>query len=125
MGATMAAISGIEQPKILVMGGQAKGADFSPLRNVVENSVRQVILIGEDAEQIEEAIADLVTIAHADTLEQAVVIARDNAEAGDVVMLSPACASFDMFENYRARGDAFRELVNEHVLGCCAQGDEQ
>ena len=64
---------------------------------------------------------DLVPVDHAESLEQAVLLAKSKARAGDVVMLSPACASFDMFENYQARGEAFRELVNEHVLACCEQ----
>lgn len=123
VGATLAAINGIDQPKLLILGGRGKGADFTPLRDAMKNDVREVILIGEDADRIEAAIGDLVRVSHAESLERAVIRARDHAQAGDVVMLSPACASFDMFENFQARGDAFRELVNEQVLGRCLQED--
>lgn len=119
VGATLAAIAGFEQPKVLIMGGQSKGADFTPLKTAMNESVREVILIGEDANKIEAVLMDLVKITRAESLEEAVLRAKEIAHPGEVVMLSPACASFDMFENYKARGEAFRTLVNQHVLGQC------
>ncbi len=117
VGATLAAIDGFSQPKILIMGGQAKGADLMPLRAAMTKSVRQVILIGEDAQKIAEAIEGTVEISFADDLEAAVSQAAAIAEQGDVVLLSPACASFDMFENYADRGDVFRAAVKQHLHG--------
>ncbi len=116
VGATLAAIDGFEQPKVLIMGGQSKGADFLPLKAAMGESVREVILIGEDANKLEAVLMDAVKISQAESLEQAVLRAREIANPGEVVMLSPACASFDMFENYKARGEAFRQLVKQHVL---------
>jgi len=117
VGATLAAIDGFEQPKVLIMGGQSKGADFMPLKAAMDESVREVILIGEDANKLEAVLMDVVKISQAESLEQAVLRAKEIANPGEVVMLSPACASFDMFENYKARGEAFRQLVKQHVLG--------
>jgi len=116
VGATLAAIDGFEQPKVLIMGGQSKGADFMPLKAAMGESVREVILIGEDANKLEAVLMDVVKISQAESLEQAVLRAKKIANPGEVVMLSPACASFDMFENYKARGEAFRQLVKQHVL---------
>ena len=119
VGATLAAIAGFEQPKVLIMGGQGKAADFTPLKMAMDESVREVILIGEDADKLEAVLMDVVKLSRAESLEDAVLRAKAISRAGDVVMLSPACASFDMFENYKARGQAFREWVNLHVLQQC------
>lgn len=119
VGATLAAISGFEQSKVLIMGGQGKGADFSLLKTAMNESVREVILIGEDANKLEAELMDVARIYHAQSLEDAVIRAQEIAVPGDVVMLSPACASFDMFENYKARGEAFRQLVDQHILQLC------
>ena len=124
VGAALAAISGFPQPKILIMGGQGKGADFTPLAQAMDENVREVILIGEDAERLQQVLQDRVSLSRAESLEDAILHARDIAAAGEVVLLSPACASFDMFDNYRARGEAFRTLVNEHVLGICSEEGE-
>ena len=106
------------------MGGQGKGADFTPLAQAMDENVREVILIGEDAERLQQVLQDRVSLSRAESLEDAILHARDIAAAGEVVLLSPACASFDMFDNYRARGEAFRTLVNEHVLGICSEEGE-
>jgi len=111
VGASLAAISGIEQPKVLIMGGRGKGADFGPLRAAKTNGVKHVILMGEDAREISKVLDGAVLISHADDMQHAVELAADIAGEGDVVLLSPACASFDMFENYAARGEAFRNAV--------------
>ena len=113
VGATEAAIAGL-QPKnklILIFGGQGKEQDFSPLQQAVKGKVRLVVLIGQDAAKIEQALAGTVAVMHASTMEQAVQLCAQSAEAGDAVLLSPACASFDMFRGYSHRGDVFSQLV--------------
>ncbi len=110
VGATLAALNGIKDPVVLIAGGQAKGADLTPLRAAM-NNVRAVILIGEDADLLEMVLAGTTTIVNAANMQQAVEKAVDLALAGDVVLLAPACASFDMFSNYAARGDAFIRQV--------------
>jgi UDP-N-acetylmuramoylalanine--D-glutamate ligase len=96
----------------LILGGQAKGQDFSALRAPVQRSCGAVYLIGEDASAIATALEDLGVQTHdCGELEQAVSDARKAAKGGDVVLLSPACASFDQFADFEARGERFRELV--------------
>ncbi len=106
VGATLAALGGINEPIVLIAGGQAKGADLTPLRAAMEN-VRAVVLIGEDADQLEMVLAGTAEIVSANSMKQAVEKAAGLAQPGDVVLFAPACASFDMFANYSARGDAF------------------
>ncbi|MEH6585368.1 MAG: UDP-N-acetylmuramoyl-L-alanine--D-glutamate ligase [Halioglobus sp.] len=115
IGATNAALDGLggEQDTVLIAGGQGKGADFRQLRGPVQKHCKHLVLIGEDAAEIESALADVVTVTRADSLSQAVSLAFQNASAGDTVLLSPACASFDMFSGYVARGDAFVAAVRE------------
>lgn len=110
VGATLAALSGIKEPVVLIAGGQAKGADLTPLRAAMSN-VRAVVLIGEDADLLEMVLAGATKLASAFNMQQAVEQAASLAEPGDVVLLAPACASFDMFANYAARGDAFIRQV--------------
>lgn len=117
VGASLAAIKSFTAPKILIMGGQSKGANFQPLVKGMDGSVRIVILLGEDADQLEQALQEVVSIKHVQDLEQAILFAKDMAKSGDVVLFSPACASFDMFENYAVRGEVFRRLVQENILG--------
>jgi UDP-N-acetylmuramoylalanine--D-glutamate ligase len=107
VGACAAALRGLHAPVILIAGGIAKDADFTPLRKAVEN-VKAVILIGRDAEKIQDAVSDVVTTRLAADMSDAVVQAAAMAESGDVVLLSPACASFDMYQNFEQRGDDFR-----------------
>ena len=96
----------------LILGGQAKGQDFSALRAPVQRSCRAVYLIGEDASAIATALEDVGVQTHeCGELERAVSDAREAAKQGDVVLLSPACASFDQFADFEARGERFRELV--------------
>jgi UDP-N-acetylmuramoylalanine--D-glutamate ligase len=112
VGATQAALEGMPGNRVvLIAGGEGKGADFSPLREVVERRVRAVVLIGRDATLIEQALQGVAPTIHAADMEQAVRFAAQRAEPGDSVLLSPACASFDMFANYKARGDAFVAAV--------------
>jgi UDP-N-acetylmuramoylalanine--D-glutamate ligase len=96
----------------LILGGQGKGQDFSALREPVEGCCRAVYLIGEDAPQIAGALADLeIPVHESGELERAVTQAHGAARPGDVVLLSPACASFDQFADFEARGERFRELA--------------
>lgn len=115
IGATMSAISGIGgsmQGKIvLIAGGQGKGADFSELCLPVVTFVQSVVLIGEDADKIEQALNGSVNTLRASTLDDAVSVARKLAMPGDVVLLSPACASLDMFRDFNHRGDVFTAAV--------------
>nr|WP_051131821.1 cyanophycin synthetase [Legionella tunisiensis] len=117
IGATISAISGIGgsmQGKIvLIAGGQGKGADFTELRPPVAEHVRSVVLIGEDADKIEHALANVIPILRATSLEDAVIMAKSQARSGDVVLLSPACASLDMFRDFNHRGEVFANLVSK------------
>lgn len=112
VGATLAAIQGLQGPLILIAGGQGKGADFSSLREAVQDKVRTVILLGEDAALIEAALAGVVPVQYVSTMSAAVAAAHAIARPGDTVLLSPACASFDMFAGFAARGDVFMAAVH-------------
>ena len=108
VGATIAALRGLARPAVLIAGGVGKGQDFSSLAQPVGEYARRVLLIGEDAGRIEAALAPSgVATERCATLEEAVATAARHARAGDAVLLSPACASFDMFRDYKHRGDAF------------------
>jgi UDP-N-acetylmuramoylalanine--D-glutamate ligase len=111
VGATLAAIDGLPGKHVLIAGGQGKGGDFSPLRNIAEQRLRAVVLIGEDAEKIAHAIDQVVPVKIASDMSEAVRIASDFAEQGDNVLLSPACASFDMFQGFAHRGEVFMQAV--------------
>jgi UDP-N-acetylmuramoylalanine--D-glutamate ligase len=111
VGATVAALSGAGAPVVLLAGGDGKGADFSPLKAALSAHARALVLFGRDAPRIERAAGDAVATYRVPDLEQAVRTAAGVAQAGDTVLLSPACASFDMFSDYEQRGDAFRAAV--------------
>jgi len=111
VGAAAAALGGAGAPAVLIAGGDGKGADFQPLRHAVAATARAVVLLGRDAPLIERALGDAVPVHRAVDLDDAVRQAAELARAGDVVLLSPACASFDMFPDYEHRGDAFRAAV--------------
>lgn len=112
VGATVAALSGLSKRVVLIAGGDGKGQDFSPLAAPVAQYARAVVLIGRDAPRIRAALADSgVELVEAATLEAAVQEAAARAQAGDAVLLSPACASFDMFRNYEHRAQVFHEAV--------------
>lgn len=118
VGATVAAISGLgaERRVVVILGGVGKGQDFSPLAAPVERFARAVVLIGRDAPQIRAALESTgVPLLDASTLAEAVDLATRRAHAGDAVLLSPACASFDMFEHYVQRGEMFAALVRERA----------
>ncbi len=111
VGATMAALQGLPGKIILIAGGQAKGGDFSVLKDAVKNKTRAVILLGEDAGLIEEAIDGVVPVVRVNTMSDAVHEAARLAQTGDTVLLSPACASFDLYQDYAARGNAYIKAV--------------
>lgn len=112
VGATLAALKGLGRKVVLIAGGDGKGQDFSPLRDALREHARAVILIGRDARRIEQETASPDTVfVHATTMEEAVVLASEHAQAGDAVLLSPACASLDMFRNYAHRAEVFIAAV--------------
>ncbi|MDR0881237.1 MAG: UDP-N-acetylmuramoyl-L-alanine--D-glutamate ligase, partial [Candidatus Adiutrix sp.] len=107
VGAVTMALASFKPPVVLIAGGQAKGQDFRLLYKPVRNKVKQLILMGEDRDVIGSALAGAAPISKADSMAEAVRLARAAAPRGAVVLLSPACASFDMFRDYRDRGEAF------------------
>ncbi|MED5408736.1 MAG: UDP-N-acetylmuramoyl-L-alanine--D-glutamate ligase [Pseudomonadota bacterium] len=113
--ATVAALQGMGRPVVLIAGGQSKGADFSILARAVRRYTRQVVLIGEDRTRIADSLGQSVPMTLADNLQGAVSLAATWAQAGDVVLFSPACASFDMFEDYADRGEKFCLMVTERL----------
>ena len=119
IGATLAAIDGLgaaieaKGGKVaIILGGQGKGQDFTALRDSLQQYAKVAVLIGEDRPVIEKAIAGTTTLLHAESLQEAVELCQQNTHAHDVVLLSPACASFDMFTGYPERGHRFVEYVN-------------
>jgi len=110
VGATVAALRGLGKRAVLILGGEGKGQDFSPLVSPVRELSKAVLLIGRDAPLIEKALAGLA-VEKCATLEEAVLRAAELARPGDAVLLSPACASFDMFRDYKHRGDVFAAAV--------------
>jgi UDP-N-acetylmuramoylalanine--D-glutamate ligase len=114
VGATVAALSGLGEDRrvVVILGGEGKGQDFEPLAAPVRQHARAVVLIGRDAPLIEQALASTgVSLMHAASMEEAVNLAAARANPGDAVLLSPACASFDMFKDYEHRAAVFREAV--------------
>ena len=115
VGATCSALHGlgasIQGKIVLIAGGQGKGADFTALNASLNDYVRQAILIGTDAQIMEKSMHNTIPITLAHSLEQAVSLAASAAKAGDIVLLSPACASFDMFRDFNHRGECFAEIV--------------
>lgn len=117
-GSSIAALSSFQQPKVIILGGSSKGADFGPLIEAIKSSdVRRVILIGDEGKKIEQllkesGIARYSQLGSTVTMDDIVREASTSAATGDIVILSPACASFDMFKNYADRGDQFIAAVN-------------
>lgn len=120
VGATVAALSGLgeERRVVVILGGEGKGQDFEPLADPVRQYARAVVLIGRDAPLIEAALASTgVSLKHAGSMEEAVKLAAARAHPGDAVLLSPACASFDMFKDYAHRAEVFCEAVEAYADG--------
>jgi len=99
------------RPVILIMGGRNKGSDFSLLKNTVFKHVKKLIVLGEAREEIKASLGDIVETVSAESMEDSVNLAHGSAGPGDVVLLSPACSSFDMFTSYSHRGEIFRRAV--------------
>ncbi|MGI6144785.1 MAG: UDP-N-acetylmuramoyl-L-alanine--D-glutamate ligase [Clostridia bacterium] len=115
--ASIKALEAYEQPIVLLAGGKSKGSDFLPFAQKIKERVKELVLLGQAASEIEEALKKVgySRYQHAASFPEAVKLASQLAEEGDIVLLSPACASFDMFDNYEQRGDVFKELVQQLV----------
>ena len=111
MGATSAAVAGMPGPLVMIAGGAGKGQDFTPLAGAFRGKVRHAVLIGKDAPAVAKALAGVCTTETAPSMPQAVAAAMRASHAGDPVLLSPACASLDMFRDYAHRGDVFAATV--------------
>ena len=117
--ASIKALEAYEQPIVLLTGGKSKGSDFLPFAEKIKERVKELVLVGQAAQEIEEAIKKVgySRYQHAASFSEAVELASQLAEEGDIVLLSPACASFDMFTDYEHRGDVFKELVQQLAQG--------
>jgi UDP-N-acetylmuramoylalanine--D-glutamate ligase len=129
VGATVAALQGLgaERRLVVILGGDGKGQDFSPLADPVSRFARAAVLIGRDGPQIRAVLESTgVPLVDAGTMEEAVRVATQRAHAGDAVLMSPACASFDMFRNYPHRAEVFRAAVQSVAdeAGAMVQGGE-
>ena len=111
--AAIAALEAFDGPIVLIAGGKDKGLDYTAFADAIATRARAAILIGETADEVERLIGNRVPVERAGSMEEAVRLATARAGAGDIVLLSPAAASFDMFVDYAARGDAFRAAVSE------------
>ncbi|MFH1015111.1 MAG: UDP-N-acetylmuramoyl-L-alanine--D-glutamate ligase [Nitrospirota bacterium] len=109
--AVVKSLESFSMPVILIAGGRDKDGDFSLLSSLVKSRVKKLVLIGEAREKIKEFLGGLTETIFADNLKEAVMISRKSASKGDVVLLSPACASFDMFRDYKDRGEQFKKIV--------------
>lgn len=119
VGATCAALAGLPQKVVLIAGGDGKGQDFAPLREPVAHNARAVVLIGRDGPQIGAVLQGTgVPVLSAKTMEEAVGLSHDYAQNGDAVLLSPACASWDMFRNYAHRAEVFIAAVRGLEAAC-------
>jgi UDP-N-acetylmuramoylalanine--D-glutamate ligase len=116
VGATVAALQGLGRKAVLIAGGEGKGQDFAPLHPAVAQHARAVVLIGRDGPLIGAALQGCgVLVARADRMDEAVKLAGSLAQHGDAVLLSPACASFDMFKNYEHRAEVFVQAVQKQI----------
>ncbi len=116
--ASIKALEAYENPIVLIAGGKSKGSDFYPFALKIKEKAKALVLVGQGAKEIEEAVvkAGYSEYHHAKTFEEAVQKAASLAAVGDIVLLSPACASFDMFNNYEHRGEVFKELVRKFAV---------
>jgi UDP-N-acetylmuramoylalanine--D-glutamate ligase len=107
------ALQSFKEPIVLFLGGRDKGNDYSRLTDLVRKHVKAIVAIGESANLVEQSFKGVAVIKKASSMEEAVDLGRLLAQPGDVVLLSPACASFDWFKNYEHRGEVFKQLVNK------------
>ena len=112
VGSVVKSLQSFSQPVILIAGGKDKNGDLSPLKELIRKRVKHLILIGEAKERMNRELGGLTDTDLAETMEEAVLLARQKATAGEVVLLSPACSSFDMFKDYKERGRVFKEAVS-------------
>jgi UDP-N-acetylmuramoylalanine--D-glutamate ligase len=117
VGAVVKSLKSFEEPIILIAGGKDKGGDYGPLKELIARRVKGMALIGEAKERIFSALGSLTETAKLGTLEEAVRWAKSKADPGDIVLLSPACSSYDMFSNYQDRGQRFKEIVHHLANG--------
>jgi UDP-N-acetylmuramoylalanine--D-glutamate ligase len=120
-GATAAALAGLEGPLVLIAGGQPEPVDYAPLGAAAQGKLRAVLLVGDEVRALERALAPAAPLEHAADLEAAVARARQLAQPGDGVLLSPACASFDRYRDFEQRGERFAAAVRDQ-LGHVAEG---
>lgn len=113
IGAVVKSLAGFSQPVHLIAGGMGKGTRYTDLRPSIAEHVHTLILMGADRDIMREDLGDLATTVLVDSMKEAVKVAFESAHAGDVVLLSPACASFDMFKDYADRGNQFATCVRE------------
>jgi UDP-N-acetylmuramoylalanine--D-glutamate ligase len=113
VGATVAALKSMRRPVVLIAGGLGKGADFAPIAAAASDRLVGAVLIGEAAADLERVLAPVCRVTRAASMSEAVAAAFGQARPGDTVLLSPACASQDMFRDYRERGEAFRRAFRE------------
>jgi len=113
VGAAQASIEGRERPVILIAGGQSKSADMTVMSETIRRKVKRVLLLGEDASRLQQAWQDATRIERVGDMREAVQRAHEVARSGDCVLLAPACASFDMYPKFEARGDDFMQRVRE------------
>jgi UDP-N-acetylmuramoylalanine--D-glutamate ligase len=106
-------LSSFNNPIILIAGGKDKNMDFSPLADLVRRKCKILILLGEAKEKMNRAIGDHAETYLVGTFEEGVLLAYQKSRSGDIILLSPGCASYDMFRNYEERGDYFKKLVNQ------------
>ncbi|HXX57226.1 MAG TPA: UDP-N-acetylmuramoyl-L-alanine--D-glutamate ligase [Thermodesulfovibrionales bacterium] len=111
VGAVVRSIEGFREPIVLIAGGRDKAGDFGPLRSLIRERVKTLVLIGEASGTMKTALGDLTKTVLAGDFTEAVLLARQNARRGDIVLLSPACASFDMFRDFEHRGKEFKRIV--------------
>ena len=117
VGATIAAVAGMAGPLVMIAGGEGKGQDFTPLAQAFRGKVRHMVLIGKDAPVVAAALAGVCPTETVASMPEAVIAASRVARAGDTVLLSPACASLDMFRDYGHRGDVFAAAVHDLERG--------
>jgi UDP-N-acetylmuramoylalanine--D-glutamate ligase len=111
VGSVKKTLESLDRPVILILGGQDKSSDFTSLKNIFKEKVKHMVLIGESRSNIQKTLNGSFSYTQADALEEAVGNAFSEAESGDIVLLSPGCASFDMFRDYMDRGNQFKSLV--------------
>jgi UDP-N-acetylmuramoylalanine--D-glutamate ligase len=116
------AVESFQEPIVLILGGQGKGSSYAPLVRAMSGRVRQAVTIGAAADAIEAAIGRAVPVRRARTMADAVEIAIGVAAPGDVVLLAPACASYDMYRNYEERGNDFKRSVRSHLIARSTEG---